>query len=79
MSRWKPTSSLINPDFAKDIGLAEKLKGWRADGQDCGLLSDQEWHIRQLVPVGLVRGMEGFDVAASRYGIEASIPGQIRI
>jgi asparagine synthase (glutamine-hydrolysing) len=67
-------SSLINPDFAKNIRLAEKLRDWRAGDQSDGPLSDQQRHITALTPVGIDRGMEGFDRVASRYGIEARHP-----
>jgi len=72
--RVKSSRSLINPGFAEDICLAEKFRGLRAGDQNDGTLSDQELHIRALLPVNLPRGMEGFDRVASRYGIEARHP-----
>ena len=72
--RGKSLPSLINPDFARDICLAEKLTGLRAARQHDGPLSEQDLHIRALLPVNIPRGMEGFDRVASRYGIEARHP-----
>jgi asparagine synthase (glutamine-hydrolysing) len=72
--RGQSAPSLINPDFAKEIRLAEKLRDWQEAGQSGGRLSDQEQHIRELLPLGIPRGMMGFDRAASRYGIEARHP-----
>jgi asparagine synthase (glutamine-hydrolysing) len=67
-------SSLINPDFAKKIRLAEKLRAWQADDRNFHLLSEQERHIRALFPVTIALGAEGVDLVASRYGIEPRHP-----
>jgi asparagine synthase (glutamine-hydrolysing) len=72
--RGRPALSLINPDFANDIRLAEKLRAWQAGNQSSRPLSEQERHIRVLLPVNIPRAMEGFDRIASRYGIEARHP-----
>jgi asparagine synthase (glutamine-hydrolysing) len=72
--RVRSAPSLINPDFAKKICLAERLKGWQAGDQSGSPLSDQDQHIRALLPVNVPRGMEGYDRVASRYGIEARHP-----
>jgi asparagine synthase (glutamine-hydrolysing) len=67
-------SSLINPDFARRIGLAEKLRAWQADNRVFHSLSEQERHIRALFPINIAGSAEGFDLVASRYGIESRHP-----
>ena len=52
-------SSLINPDFAKNICLAEKLRDWQAGDQSCGPLSDQQRHISALTSGGHCQGNGG--------------------
>jgi asparagine synthase (glutamine-hydrolysing) len=67
-------SSLINPDFAKDICLNEKIRDLQAARESGGPLSEQERHVAAIFPVNIVRGTEGFDRVASRYGIERRGP-----
>jgi asparagine synthase (glutamine-hydrolysing) len=74
MVQNRSAPSLINPDFAKDIRLAEKLRAQQARDQSGGPISDQDQHIRMLLPVNVPRAMEGFNRVASRYGIEARHP-----
>jgi asparagine synthase (glutamine-hydrolysing) len=71
--REKSMSSLINPDFAKDICLAGKLKDRQVRDQRGDAVSHQEQHIRALFP-GIANAMAGFDRVAARYGIEARHP-----
>lgn len=67
-------SSLIDPGFARRISLEKRLEAYLQEGGADGQLSDQQRHIRTLTPVGLARGMEGFDRVAARYGIEPRHP-----
>ena len=69
-----PEASLMNPDFAKRIHLAERLKDWDAERIDGNQQTDQEIHIRALTPVGLSRGLGGYDRTAAHYAIEPQHP-----
>lgn len=64
----------VNPDFAKRIHLAERLKMARMGslGYDAG--SEQQRHIRVLTQPGITRGMEGYDKVAARHAIEPRHP-----
>ena len=73
MVRERSAPSLINPDFARDIRLAEKLRSWRGRQSD-GPCGDQDQHIRAVLPVSVPKATEGFDRVASRYSIEARHP-----
>ena len=67
------SDSLINADFAKRIALMERLHAWREQSH-ARSLSEAERHIREITPIGLARGMEGFDRVAARYGVEPRHP-----
>jgi asparagine synthase (glutamine-hydrolysing) len=67
-------ASAVSLDFASRIRLKERLKQARADGGSVSPLNLQAMHARSLGSPGIVRGMEGFDRIAARYGIEARHP-----
>ena len=73
LSRRKYVSSLINPDFARDMRLAGKLKHWQEGNPKGDPVCHQEQHIRALSRYFSI-GMDGYDRVASRYGIEARHP-----
>jgi len=66
-------SSLINPDFAKDIRILGKLRSRQIGDEKNDPFSHQEQHIRTLCP-GIANAMAGFDRVAARYGLEARHP-----
>ena len=66
--------SLINPDFAKKIRLAERLKNRQTEKKRFNRQSDQERHISVLTPEGIAIGMQGLDRVAAYYGVEPQHP-----
>lgn len=66
--------SFINPDFAKRIHLAERLREKRADKRRECPLSEQDRHVRLLQPPILSGAMEVCDRTASSYGLEPRHP-----
>ena len=72
--------SLINRDFATSIRLAERTRDLQANRLRRSQLSDQEQHIcaitnhHMLTPWEPARAAEGFDLVASRYGVEPRHP-----
>jgi len=64
----------INPEFAKEIHLAERLADEKSRALAQSRQTDQEKHIQVLTQPGITRGMEGYDRVAARRGIEPRHP-----
>ena len=64
----------VNPDFAKRIHLAERLKIGRMSFIGNNADGEQQRHIHALTQPGIARGMEGFDRVAAYHAIEPRHP-----
>lgn len=67
-------ASLINPEFAREIRLAERLADQHSRALARGRQTEQETHIHALTQPGITRGVEGYDRVAARHGIEPRHP-----
>jgi len=62
-----------HPDFVARCRLAEKMREFH-EPKSFEFVDPQTWQIKSLVPIGLARGLEGFDRVANLHGIEPRHP-----
>jgi asparagine synthase (glutamine-hydrolysing) len=69
-SSWK---ALVNPEFARRIGLAERYRSW-SRGQPGGIQRERQMHYRTLLSGLQPFALEVFDKAAAAFSIELRHP-----
>jgi asparagine synthase (glutamine-hydrolysing) len=74
LARPPLADSLINPDFAGELNLSERIR--KAQERSVFPMPGlQDWHIRILSPPhGISSGLSGYNRVAGRYGLELRDP-----